>query len=224
MVYRSDGRTAKALDPAELDRMASLMGEAFMEHDNWKRVIPDPGRRRRALGALFRFMGAVVNRYGHVVAVVEEGRELGYITFMENRDHEQVSFRRILRSAALPAALRFLATLRPSELAGMNAFSSAIQREERRSRAEGRIDEAGLHLYTAAMDPAFKGRGLMKRTFAWMEGTFAAAGFSSYMLETTDPSNLPVYERFGMLAAGSVELPGQDRKAWFFKKSLPVPR
>lgn len=219
MVLRSDGSTAGALGRDGLERMAALMGAAFMEHDNWKRVVPDPLRRGRALRALFRFMGAVVDRHGHVVEILEDGRVAGYITFMENRDREQVSFRRVLLCGGLPAALRFLAALRPAELASMNAFSSAIHREYARRGAAGGIDPGGLHLYTAAMDPALKGRGIMRRTFAWMEDRLVSAGFGSYMLETTDPANLPVYRRFGMESAGSVPLPG-GRSVWFFRKAL----
>ena len=216
MLYRTDGTTAPRLDGPGVRRMAALMAAAFMEHDNWKRVIPDPARRLPALEALFGFMGAAVNRHGHVVEVLEDGRTVGFITFMENRDREQVSFRRVMASGGLAAALRFLLTLRPRELAGMNAFSSAIHREYESRGA----DPSGLHLYTAAMDPAFKGRGIMKRAFSWMEARFAAAGFSSYMLETTDPSNIPVYLNFGLEDAGNAPLPGSDRRVYFFRKAL----
>jgi GNAT superfamily N-acetyltransferase len=220
MVLWTDGGTSPALDRDGVARMAALMGEAFMEHQNWKGLIPDPGRRSRALCALFGFMGAVVNRHGHVVVVVEDGREVGYLTFMENRDREQVSFLRVVLCGGLPAALRFLAALRPRELAGMAAFGSAVSKDHGPEGAGGGPDPGGLHLFTAAMDPALKGKGIMKRAFAWMEARFAQEGYSSYMLETTDPSNLPVYMRFGMELSGSAALPGQGRQVWFFRKAL----
>jgi GNAT superfamily N-acetyltransferase len=102
------------------------------------------------------------------------------------------------------------------ELASMRAFSSSIDEYHRGMR----IDPRGLHLYTTAIEPALKGRGIMKRSFAYAEERFKAAGFGSYMLETTDPANLPVYERFGLTLTGQATMPGTERSVWFFSKDL----
>jgi GNAT superfamily N-acetyltransferase len=201
---------------AGLRDLADLMGNAFLEHDNWKRVIPEADRRKRALTSLFYFMAAVVNRYGHIVVTMEAGRRVGYTTFMENRDREQVSFRRVFRCGELPRALTFLFALKPRELAAMRGFASAIDEFE---RANGH-DTNGLHLYSTAVDPARKGQGMMKRSFAWAEARLKAAGFTSYSLETTDPANLPVYERFGLTLVDTVAIPGTDRNVWFLRKGL----
>jgi GNAT superfamily N-acetyltransferase len=216
MVYYTDGRQEPLLDRAGLRALADLISDAFMEHDNWKRVVPEPARRKRALYALFSFMASVINRYGHIVVSVDGGRRVGYTTFMENADREQVSFRRILRCGALPHALSFLLTLKPRELASMRAFSSSIDEYHRGMR----IDPRGLHLYTTAVEPSLKGRGIMKRGFAYAEERFKAAGFGSYMLETTDPANLPVYVRFGLTLTGQATMPGTGRSVWFFCKDL----
>ncbi len=204
------------MDRAGLRRLAGLISDAFMEHDNWKRVVPEPARRKRALYALFYFMASVINRYGHIVVSVEGGRLVGYTSFMESADEKQVSFFRVLRCGALPQALAFLFTLKGRELASMRAFSSSIDEYHGRVR----IDPRGLHLYTTAVEPAFKGLGIMKRSFAYAEERFKAAGFSSYMLETTDPANLPVYERFGLTLTAEMTMPGTDRSVWFFTKAL----
>jgi hypothetical protein len=86
MVYYTDGRQEPMLDRAGLRALAELMSDAFMEHDNWKRVLPEAARRKRALYALFSFMASVINRYGHIVVSVDGGRPVGYTTFMENAD------------------------------------------------------------------------------------------------------------------------------------------
>lgn len=216
MVYSTDGRQEPMLDRAGLRRLAGLISDAFMEHDNWKRVVHEPARRKRALYALFYFMASVINRYGHIVVSVEGGRRVGYTTFMESADTKQVSFFRVLRCGALPQALAFLCTLKGRELASMRAFSSSID------EYYGRVstDPRGLHLYTTAIEPALKGRGIMKRSFAYAEERFKAAGFGSYMLETTDPANLPVYERFGLTLRSRMAMPGTGRSVWFFSKDL----
>jgi len=216
VVYFTDGSEAERLDRRGVRALAELMGLAFTDHDNWKRVIPDADRRRRALTRMFRFMGSVVNRYGHVVVTVEDGRKVGYTTFMENRDREQVSFRRVVRCGALGHALGFLASLRPAELAAMRSFTATIEG----AYGDLNLDTRGLHLYTTAVEPALKGRGLMKRSFAYAEDRFRTAGFSSYFLETTDPANLPVYERFGLKLIRSATMPASGRSVWFFHKTL----
>lgn len=216
MVYYTDGKEAPALDRAGIRDLAGLMGEAFLEHDNWKLVIPDPDRRKRALTSMFLFMAAVVNRYGHIVVTMDDGQPVGYTTFMENRDHEQVSFRRVIRCGALPAALAFLMSLKPRELAAMRGFAAAIEDFQKGHTH----DPLGLHLYSTAVSPARKGQGIMKRSFVWAEKRFKAAGYTSYSLETTDPANLPVYEHFGFQLVYRSTLPGTDRSIWFYWKAL----
>lgn len=215
MVYYTDGREGRALGHRGVRAMAALMAEAFMEHANWQALIPDGGRRRRALRALFRFMGGVAARYGRVVVAVEDGRAVGYITFMDRADLVQVSPPRVALTGGLPAALRFALCLKPAELAVMRAFGDIVQA---RYAAEG-ADSSGLHLYTAAVEPASQGRGVMRRAFAYFERRFKDLGFRSYELETTDPANIPVYLALGMQAVDEARLPG-GRGLWFFKKEL----
>lgn len=216
MVYYSDGRKEARLDRASLRELANLISDAFIEHDNWKRVIADTARRKRGLYALFYFISSVINRYGHIVVSVYEGRVVAYTTFMENSDHAQVNFCRVLRCGALPWALSFILTLRPRELAAMQEFNTSIEAYYARQH----IDPGGLHLYTTAIAPSLKGRGIMKSSFAYAEECFRAAKFSSYMLETTDPTNIPVYEHFGLELTGQETMARTDRSVWFFKKAL----
>lgn len=216
MVFFTDGQEKPRLDRAELDALAELMSDAFLEHDNWKRVIPDAVRRKKALASLFYFMASVVNRYGHIVVTIEEGKPVGFTTFMEQSDHEQVSFRRVFLCGALPSALAFILALRPRELAAMRGFTVAID-DFQKSRPH---DPRGLHLYTTAVAPAYKGHGFMKHSFAWAEQRFRTAGFSSYSLETTDPANVPVYEHFGLQLMATSTIPGFDRSVWFYWKAL----
>lgn len=214
MIFYTDGRIAPRLDRAGVAALADTLSVAFMEHDNWIRVVPRPEARRRALRALFGFMGAAINRYGHVVVATADGREVGYVTFMEDRDPVGVNLARVVRSGGLPDALRFLAALRPRELLGMRALERAVARFERgRSR-----DARCLHLYSAGILPEYKGRGLMKAAFRYAESRFAEPGFSSYRLETTDPANLPVYAAFGLARVGDEPLGDSGRLAYFMEK------
>lgn len=214
MIFYTDGRRAPSLAREGVAAMAATLAEAFMEHDNWVHVVPRPEARRGALRALFGFIGAVVNERGHVVVAVAEGRPVGYITFMENRDRAGVTLPRIIRAGGLGDALRLLAALRPPELAGMVAFETAMSRFHR----DNPPDPRGLHLYSAGVLPAWKGKGLMKAAFAFAEACFREAGFGSYVLETTDPGNLPVYEAFGLERIGELAMPGSGRPAYFLER------
>lgn len=216
MVYYTDGRTEPSMSRQSLRALATLISDAFMEHHNWKRVIENPRRRKRALYALFYFMATVINRHGHIVVRMYEGRIIGYTTFMENADKKQVTFWRVLCCGGLPWALVFISRLRPRELASMQSFNSAID-----AYYGGKnIDHTGVHLYTTAIEPQLKGRGLMKASFAYAEERLKAAGFSSYMLETTDPANIAVYHRLGLGLVDTRIMPGTDRSVWFFIKAL----
>ncbi len=216
MVYYTDGEAKRRLDAGELRAMADVESDAFMGHDNWKRVIPGEPGRKRALYRLFSFLGAVANEHGHIVVTTEGGTPVGYTTFMENRDRSQVTLARIIAAGALPDALRFLAALKPRELGGMIAFDAAIARFYRTYDH----DPAGLHLYNTGIMSAFRGKGLMRRTFGFFEARFGDAGFSSYFLETTDPGNIPIYERFGMRKFAEVPIPRSDRLVYFFEKRI----
>lgn len=215
MVYYTDGREERGLGRDGVRAMAALMADAFMAHANWWALIPDESRRRRALRALFRFMGGVAARYGRVVVALEGRRAVGYITFMDKADRVQVSPLRVALTGGLPAALRFALCLKPAELAVMRSFGDIVQA---RYRSRG-VDPRGLHLYTAAVEPASQGKGVMRRAFAYFERRFKDLGFSSYELETTDPANIPVYLALGMKTTDEARLPG-GRGLWFFKKEL----
>ena len=218
MVYFVDGRTAERLGREGIRAFADLMSDAFMGHENWSHVLRDPLKRKRVLYHLFAFMGAVFDRHGHiVVATGEDGRSVGYITFMENRDRAQMSFGRIVRSGTLGHGLAFLFCLGPRELAGMSAFNRAVKVFYSGYDA----DPSGLHLYNTGIDPALKGKGVMKRAFAYADARLSEAGFTSYFLETTDPANLPVYERFGLVEFATEPIAGSERALHYFRKSIP---
>jgi GNAT superfamily N-acetyltransferase len=218
MVYFVDGATAERLGREGIRAFADLMSDAFMGHENWSHLMLDPGKRKRVLYHLFAFMGAVFDRHGHiVVATGEDGRPIGYITFMENRDRAQMSFGRIIRAGALGHGLAFLAGLGPRELAGMSAFNRAVKAFYTGYDA----DPSGLHLYNTGIDPDLKGKGIMKRAFAFADARLAEAGFTSYVLETTDPANIPVYKRFGLVEFATVPIAGSERALHYFRKNIP---
>jgi GNAT superfamily N-acetyltransferase len=214
MVYATDGTTRRQLDTGGLLAMADVLSDAFMDHYNWKRVLTDEQGRKRALFHLFAFLGSVVNEYGHIVVTTEHGEPVGYTTFMENCDHSQVTPARILKAGALPHLLCFLAALGPRSFGGVASFNAAIARFYRTYAS----DPQGLHLYNTGIMPAFRGKGLMKRSFLFAESQFKSAGFTSYFLETTDPGNIPIYERFGMRRFAEVPMPRSDRLVYFFER------
>jgi len=217
MVYFVDGRTAERLGREGIRDFADLMSDAFMDHENWRHVLQNPKRRKRVLCHLFAFMGAVFDRHGHiVVAIGGDRRPIGYITFMENRDRAQMSFGRIVGAGGLGHGLAFLACLGPRELAGMSAFNRAVKMFYTGYNA----DPSGLHLYNTGIDPALKGKGIMKRAFAYADARMAEAGFTSYFLETTDPANIPVYERFGLEEFATVPIVGSERALHYFRKAI----
>lgn len=212
-------RAEPPLSSSEFDNLADTLGRAFCNHANWRAVIADEPRRVRALTSFFRFMAPVIARDGLLFVVPHRNDPVGYITFMPAADAEQISLRRIIRAGVLGTALGFVARLRPGEMAAMQRFNRLVAAHEHELRANPRVDHLA-HLYFTGIEPASMGRGIMKRAFARAETRLCELGYSGYVLETTDPANLPVYERFGLTCAGEQSIPGEARSVWFFEKYL----
>ncbi len=206
---------APLLNAAELNAMACLLARAFLRHRNWVVVIPEEDRRRALLTHFFRFMGAVIQEAGILVVVGNRADPLGYITFLPSSDTQGISLSRLIRARALRYALRFAFGLRPRELASMSRFSRAV------SRHRSDLDRATTaHLYFTGIDPQSMGKGIMRRAFAQSEAFLHQAGYTAYELETTDPGNLPVYDRFGLTVVSESVLPNSERKIWFLERHL----
>jgi hypothetical protein len=223
MVFETDRRRTDThydspqLTDAERERLATTLGLAFREHANWRAVIENPDRRVRALTRFFRFMGAVIAQYGFLFVVPDREHPVGYITFLPLADREQISMKRIIRAGVLADALSFVATLRPREILRMQGFNRLVQEHERTTRRPA-ATETRAHLYFTGIEPGSMGKGIMRRAFASAEAQLSELGFSGYVLETTDPANLPVYERFGLDLIATEPIPGSDREIYFFEK------
>lgn len=217
MVLTGSGPVS-SLSGEQLDRMANTLTRAFDRHPTWVRTIPDLHRRRRALFAFFRFAGSVFNRYGILFCVRHQDSTVGYLSLMRDDDPFQISIARLLRTRALGDVFRFARSLRLRELLATARFERKL-----RQHHSGRRGEAGsLHLYFAGIEPEYRGRSIMRHGFLQMESQLKALGYRSYRLETSDPANLPVYERFGLTRNGAltVVLARETRNVWFFERQL----
>lgn len=86
------------LSKTELFEMANVMSDAFLNHSNFVYTIVDDKRRKKALYSIFLMMFRIINIYGFTYLVWENNHIVGYITFMDSSDKEQISFRRILKT------------------------------------------------------------------------------------------------------------------------------
>ena len=206
--------------------MAQTLSRAFARHANWVSVIPDEDRRARLLTHFFRFTSAVIDGHGIVAVVPDRSAPVGYITFLPADDEKQISLGRIIRAGVLGYALRFVTGLRLRELGSMARFAGVVSAHyaPRPRTPQPRTPSAvAAHLYFTGIDPRFMGRGIMKSGFAACERALLAHGYDSYVLETTDPGNLPVYERFGLIVTSEMRIPGTERVVYFLERALAGP-
>ena len=81
--------------------MSDIMSDAFLFHNNWVDRIPNDKKRKKLMNNLFVIMFGVINQYGYVFEVTQNGNKVGYITYMDPKDKEQISFIRILKTKTI---------------------------------------------------------------------------------------------------------------------------
>jgi ribosomal protein S18 acetylase RimI-like enzyme len=216
MIYYTDGRSKPCLNKKEVKEMSEIMSDAFMNHENWRHVIRNEKKRKKTLTNMFYFLNGVINHYGHTVVVQKEHKNVGYITYMENADKTQISLYRIIKSGVLIHTLKFILGLNLNELISMNGFNQTVKR----FYSLHKLEENGLHLYNTGINPNYKGQGIMKKAFNYADSLFLDMNYNSIFLETSDQTNIGLYEHLGFNMFEELEMYRSERKLYYFIKRL----
>lgn len=195
------------LADTDVPAAAALLTRAF-DHDPLNRyLLPDDDRRQRVHSALAvpAVSGAIP--YGHVFAVADEATLMGlaiwgppHVVLPSGPSLRMLpAMRRELAPAvgAIPA-LAQLGLRSPRSVA---AWARAKKRAVEEARREPR-----WHLAALATDPAHQRRGIAGRLLRHMLER-ADADRLGVWLETTDPRNVSLYERYGFKTVAYVEGP-----------------
>ncbi len=184
----------EAARPADLDPIAAMMARALLGSPTWTWAFPAPERRFLALRAVWRFDLGSGLPHGWVWKV-EDGASasLWYPPGTIGSDPtEGERFERVLDDS-----------LEPSEAQLMREVFASFEAHH----------PAAPHHYLSllATDPEHAGRRLGTALLADNLARIDAAGSAAF-LETTNPVNLPMYERFGFRLCGEFELPAGGPK------------
>lgn len=178
------------LDKSEVIHMADIMSDAFLQHNNWVKRIPKVNKRKNIMNNLFVIMFNVINEYGYIFEVSQDNQKVAYITYMDPTDTEQISLRRVLKTKSFKYVLRFLFHLTPKILKSMINYMSVYNTHVIN-------DDKTIHLYSTAIVKEYRGIGIMGEALRNSFDYFFNNGYNKISLETSDESNIVIYQKLG---------------------------
>jgi ribosomal protein S18 acetylase RimI-like enzyme len=180
---------------ADIDALSAALGRAFFDDPVMRWMLPDSALRRRKLHRLF----AAMTRYHHLsrggVEVAPDGDGIGGAALWDPPGQWKTS--RIDELRAMPTLLL--------------AFGASLRRglEVEELMKEAHPEEPHWYLAVVGSDPTVRGKGfgqaLMRSRLDRCDAEHAPA-----YLESSNPDNVPYYERFGFEVTGEIELPSRD--------------
>jgi GNAT superfamily N-acetyltransferase len=194
----SASATVRPLEPSEVPEAAALLARGFAEEPGNVALFPDPAIRRMLQETTALQILATMLRYG-AVHVAEAGDELAAITLWHPPGVPTTSLTTVARSAVarlsrpklVARALPHAASVVLRDLPEAIALTRARQRAVRRA-SHGPT----WHLAFLATAPEHRGEGLARALLDRQLQRCDEDG-AAVWLETTDPVNPPIYERFG---------------------------
>ena len=180
------------LNKKEVIQMADIMSDSFLQHTNWVKRIPNDVKRKKLINNLFVIMFNVISEYGYIFEVSKDNKIVGYITYMDPSDKEQISFRRILKTKSFKYIIRFLFQLTPKILKSMVDYMSVYN-------SHVINDNKTIHLYSTAILKEYRGKGIMGNALRNSFEYFFNNGYNKISLETSDKSNIVIYQKLGFI-------------------------
>jgi GNAT superfamily N-acetyltransferase len=186
---------ARPATRADIGALSVALGRAFFDDPVMRWMLPDADLRRRKLHRLF----AALTRYHHLarggVEVAPNGDGIGGAALWDPPGQWQTS--RIDELRAMPGLLL--------------AFGASLRRglEVEELMKEAHPEEPHWYLAVIGSDPTVRGKGfgqaLMRSRLDRCDDEHAPA-----YLESSNPDNVPYYERFGFEVTGEIKLPARD--------------
>ena len=183
---------ARPATRADIGALSVALGRAFFDDPVMRWMLPDADLRRRKLHRLF----APLTRYHHLsrggVEVAPDGAGIGGAALWDPPGQWQTS--RVDELRAMPGLLL--------------AFGASLRRGLEVSELMKAAHPEEPHWYLAVIgsDPAVRGKGfgqaLMRSRLDRCDAEHAPA-----YLESSNPDNVPYYERFGFEVTGEIKLP-----------------
>jgi GNAT superfamily N-acetyltransferase len=186
---------ARPATRADVSALSVTLGRAFFDDPVMCWMLPDVDQRRRRLHRLF----AALTRYHHLsrggVEVAPDGDGIGGAALWDPPGQWEHT-----RAEELRAMPRLL-------LAFGTTLRRGLEADELMKKAHP--EEPHWYLAVIGSDPAVRGKGfgqvLMRSRLDRCDAEHAPA-----YLESSNPDNVPYYQRFGFEVTGEIKLPGRD--------------
>ena len=201
----------KKLNSHELKTMADVMSDAFKNHENFVHLIPKSNQRKKATNNLFMMLFKVANEYGTIFKVIVESEVVGYISYMDD-SKESVNLKTVIKTRGLGSFLKFIYYTR------FNIFKYIKYMKLYSKKPKPK--KGSIHLYTTGIKGVYRGQGIMKKAFLESFDYFRKIGYSIIILETSDQSNIKVYEKIGFKITKTIESEDKSQKLNFFELDL----
>lgn len=191
--------------PGDLDAAVDVLARGFAEEPGNLALLPDPKTRAEVLQTGTRLQLGCMMPLGSVHVAMIDGA-LGGVAIWHPPGRSVASTRSLGRALlhAAPALPSLLRPLPHKATVVLRHAPETVPLVLARRRAVARAS-AGLswHLAFLATAPEYRGRGLARRLLDRQLARCDEDGASAW-LETTDPVNPPLYERFGFSTIGHV--------------------
>jgi GNAT superfamily N-acetyltransferase len=200
----------RVLQPADLDDAAAMLSRGFAEEPGNVTMFPDPTTRLRIAEPVFRKQLRASLPYGTVYGIDLGGRLVAVAIWHPPHVKPRSSPATIRMAGDLLGEARVLAQGLPHLLSVVARHGRDVTRLLRARGEAVRAASAGpsWHLAFLATDPEHRGRGSARRLLEHVLTRADADGLTAW-LETTDPVNPPIYERFGFRNVAHI-----DEAAW----------
>jgi ribosomal protein S18 acetylase RimI-like enzyme len=211
------------LGAADVPVAARIVARAFVVEPSATLLFPDEGDRVRIAelkaAKLLRSATPLSTVYG-----VDIGDDLAGVAVWHPPGVTPGSLAATVAYAGgLVSQAPRVARMLPRAGALLGSDARALGRLLRERRRAARTASAGLTWYLAvlATDPAHQGRGVARALLDHVLARCDADGLGAW-LETTDPVNPPIYERFGFATVALIEGGTRTPNLWVMRRE-PAP-
>ena len=186
-------------EKAQISEVAHTLGRAFFEDPVTTWIVPDAGRRAKALPVMFAAIARRQFLGDAGVQIAVDNAEIGAAALWSSPGHWRTG--RLTELRMLPALIR--------------AFGSDGARGKRVGELmkKHHPDEPHWYLAMIGSDPTFRGQGfahaLLTERLAQVDAEHAPA-----YLESSNPDNVPYYQRFGFEVTGELVVPDGGPTLW----------
>jgi ribosomal protein S18 acetylase RimI-like enzyme len=191
----------------EMKQMVETMATAFMDHQNWKTRIPSAKRRKKIMSMLFQIMFRVINQHGDIFVVKVDEKPVGYITYMDPSDQNQISFIRVIKTGGWRYVFPLLIHMTPKILKSMILYYKVYATHQM-------TNHLAMHLYSTAIQKEYRSKGYMKKALKNSFEYYFENGKNEIVLETSDESNVAIYQKLGFQLIEVCEK--KEQKLFFF--------